>query len=77
MTEADMDRILTAMRRDHAERQAWRRAVLADFEGRLGAVVRQELARALHPSIQRTPPSPVPANDHPTQPDSPPPPAAA
>ena len=41
------------------------------------AVVRQELTGLLHPSVQRTPTAPVPANDHPTQPDSPPPPAAA
>lgn len=41
------------------------------------AVVRQELTGLLHPSVQRTPPAPVPANDHTSQPDSPPPPAAA
>ncbi|GEM_PF-5026515 len=39
------------------------------------AVVRQELTGLLHPSVQRTP-APVPANDHPTQPDQPPPSAA-
>jgi len=41
------------------------------------AVVRQELTGLLHPSVQRTPPAPVPANDfHATQPDQPPPDAA-
>lgn len=40
------------------------------------AVVRQELTGLLHPSVQRAPPAPVPANDHPTQPDQPPPDAA-
>lgn len=77
MTEDEMDRILAAMRRDNYERQKWRQRVLAEFDSRVGAVVRRELTSLLHPSVQRTPPAPVPANDHSNQPDSPPPPAAA
>ncbi|WP_167544765.1 hypothetical protein [Brevundimonas vesicularis] len=42
------------------------------------AVVRQELTGLLHPSVQRDPASapPLPANDHETHPDQPPPDAA-
>ncbi|WP_313007419.1 hypothetical protein [Brevundimonas vesicularis] len=77
MTEAEMDRIIAAMRRDHLEHLRWRERTVAEFEARVGAIVRKELTGLLHPSVQRTPPAPVPANDHTNQPDSPPPPAAA
>ncbi len=42
------------------------------------AVVRQELTGLLHPSVQRdpAPAPPLPANDHATHPDQPPPDAA-
>lgn len=42
------------------------------------AVFRQELTGLLHPSVQRSPAPtpPLPANDHETQPDQPPPDAA-
>jgi hypothetical protein len=46
----------------------------ADDLTRIAEVVRQELARALHPSVQRPAPTPLPAND--LQPDEPPPSAA-
>ncbi len=76
MTEDEMDRILAAMRRDNYERQKWRQRVLAEFDSRVGAVVRRELTSLLHPSVQRTP-APVPANDsNANQPDQPPPNAA-
>lgn len=47
----------------------------ADDLTRIAEVVRQELARALHPSVQRPAPAPLPAaND--LQPEPPPPDAA-
>lgn len=48
----------------------------ADDLTRIAEVVRQELARALHPSVQRPASAPLPANDTEHQPDSPPPSAA-
>ena len=72
----DFDRIIQAMRDDYAERQAWRERFLADFEANVDRIVTDALARALHPSVQRPAPAPLPANDTEHQPDSPPPSAA-
>lgn len=74
MSKVDLDQILQMMRDDFAERQAWRDRFLADFEANIERTLRQELARALHPSVQRPAPAPLPANDTEHQPDSPPPP---
>lgn len=49
----------------------------ADDLAQVRTVVREELTRVLHPSVQRpAPPPPPPANDE-HQPDEPPPPTAA
>lgn len=75
MSKVDLDQILQMMREDFAERQAWRDRFLADFEANIERALRQELARALHPSVQRPASAPLPANDT-TQPEPPPPDAA-
>lgn len=70
MTDAELDQIVSLMRAEAAERQAWRQErqawrqqMLTDFEA--------ALLRTLHPSVLRPAPAlpPVPAND--PEPDPP------
>lgn len=45
MTGAEFDQIVSLMRAEAAERQAWRQQILADFEA--------ALLKTLHPSVLR------------------------